>query len=223
MKGNHDIIPKSLKGLQLFWLLCLVWWIIGGVLLAIYGNNELFKTIHTFYGDTANVLFQYITYFGDFVTIGPILLLILFCIKKYRNLPFFILLIFTQLFPFLIVQGLKLWVSAPRPVWVFGGETWFHRIEGLQLHTAMSFPSGHTAGAFSFLTLLSLLLSAKNAVWSVLFFLSGLLVAYSRIYLGQHFYIDIYAGSISGTVLTTLFFRLWQYLFQAKPNKMTVF
>jgi membrane-associated phospholipid phosphatase len=69
-----------------------------------------------------------------------------------------------------------------------------------------SFPSGHSEGAFSFLCFLSLLLPYRYNKLGILFFLLALTVCYSRIYLAAHFFEDVYAGSIIGTVATTLIF-----------------
>jgi len=67
-----------------------------------------------------------------------------------------------------------------------------------------SFPSGHTTVAFSLFLFLTLIV--KNRRWGILFGILACLVAYSRVYLSQHYFIDIFAGSIIGTIVTLLSF-----------------
>ncbi len=67
-----------------------------------------------------------------------------------------------------------------------------------------SFPSGHTTVAFALFMFLTLIV--KNKKWGILFGILACAVAYSRVYLSQHYFIDIYVGSIIGTVVTLLSF-----------------
>jgi membrane-associated phospholipid phosphatase len=72
------------------------------------------------------------------------------------------------------------------------------------MHSFFSFPSGHSAGAFSLFFMISLILSGKRKFLGVFLFLLAMLTGYSRIYLGQHFPVDVYAGSIIGVGFTWL-------------------
>ena len=67
-----------------------------------------------------------------------------------------------------------------------------------------SFPSGHTTVAFSIFIFMTLMV--KNKKWGILFGVSACLVAYSRVYLSQHYFIDILAGSIIGSLVTVISF-----------------
>ncbi|RYD95344.1 MAG: phosphatase PAP2 family protein [Sphingobacteriales bacterium] len=204
------------KGFRIFMVLFLIWALAGGVLYATMGNHALFQAVHSTHTPALDHFFYYYTYVGDFVVIGPLLLLVWLLPQPYRNRRFFLLLVFTQLLPFLAVQGIKLLINAPRPSMVFGDADWFHRIAGLNLHTQLSFPSGHTAGAFACFTFLSLLLPARKAAWGVLFFILAFLVAYSRMYLGQHFFEDVYVGSLLGTLLCALLYIGWARIFRKR-------
>ena len=81
-------------------------------------------------------------------------------------------------------------------------------VEGVRLLVGKtSFPSGHATGAFALFGLLCFLLSKKIKLgW--LFFSLALVVAISRMYLIQHFFKDVYAGSILGVLIATLFYQL---------------
>jgi len=67
-----------------------------------------------------------------------------------------------------------------------------------------SFPSGHTTVAFSIFIFMTLMV--KNRNWGVLFGLLASLIAYSRVYLSQHYFIDILVGSIIGSLVTVVSF-----------------
>lgn len=89
-------------------------------------------------------------------------------------------------------------------------------IEGVDVHWVSSFPSGHTVTAFSIATLLSLL--SGNKWVGILYFFLAFLVGYSRMYLAQHFFIDVYAGAIIGTLLTVVSYLLVNRLKFSEKN-----
>jgi len=71
-------------------------------------------------------------------------------------------------------------------------------------NTSFSFPSGHATAAFTLFLFLTLVV--KNKKWGILFGILACLVAYSRVYLSQHYFIDIIVGSVIGTVITLFTF-----------------
>jgi membrane-associated phospholipid phosphatase len=83
-----------------------------------------------------------------------------------------------------------------------------------------SFPSGHTVTAFS--TAIIIAYWAKKKFWGFPLLLLAALVGYSRMYLSQHFFEDVTAGSTIGVVVTVVW--LWwvenrQFLKSAKWQK----
>jgi len=70
-----------------------------------------------------------------------------------------------------------------------------------------SFPSGHTTAAFALYSLLSLMLEKERKHWSLLFALLAILVGISRVFLVQHFLIDVLAGAFLGLLLSGLVWR----------------
>ncbi len=79
------------------------------------------------------------------------------------------------------------------------------------LHRHNSFPSGHTATAFAGFCCMAFF--TRSFGLQALFALAAGLVAYSRMYLGQHFLSDLLAGAVIGTcsaLMSELLFRLWQ-------------
>jgi undecaprenyl-diphosphatase len=68
-------------------------------------------------------------------------------------------------------------------------------------HSGSSFPSNHAANVFAAATVLS-----SAFVWmGPLYFLVAALVAYSRVYVGVHFPLDVVAGAIIGILIATIF------------------
>jgi membrane-associated phospholipid phosphatase len=67
-------------------------------------------------------------------------------------------------------------------------------------NSSFSFPSGHATAAFTLFLFLTLIV--KNRYWGILFGILACLVAYSRVYLSQHYFIDIIVGSVIGTIVT---------------------
>ncbi len=84
-----------------------------------------------------------------------------------------------------------------------------HFVEGIDVHGYQSFPSGHTATIICFVVYISLL--SKHRLLSVILLCVGLAVAYSRIYLLQHFLIDVTAGAFIGAISTFLIWHLFEH------------
>ena len=125
----------------------------------------------------------------------------------------------------LIVQPIKHIVHAPRPL------TWFAEncpdislplVEGVKMNLWLSFPSGHTTTFFVLFFSLSIILCVENIkgknILSFLCVLCAAFGAYTRIYLSQHFALDIFAG-----ILIAIFSTLILYLFLVKKTKNTHF
>lgn len=63
-----------------------------------------------------------------------------------------------------------------------------------------SFPSGHTANAFAGASVLARRLRAQRLLWWAL----AALIAYSRIYLGVHYPLDVLGGALLGVVCAAI-------------------
>ncbi len=113
----------------------------------------------------------------------------------------------------LIVQPIKHIVHAPRPL------TWFAEnmpdislplVEGVRMNLWLSFPSGHTTTFFVLFFSLSIILCTENIkgknILSFICFLCASFGAYTRIYLSQHFALDIFAGILIAVVSTLILY-----------------
>lgn len=125
----------------------------------------------------------------------------------------------------LIVQPIKHILCAPRPL------TWFAEnmpnirlplVEGVRMNYWLSFPSGHTTTFFVLFFSLSIILCAENIkgknILSFICFLCASFGAYTRIYLSQHFALDIFAG-----ILIAVCSTLVLYFFLVKRTQNTRF
>ena len=125
----------------------------------------------------------------------------------------------------LIVQPIKHLVNAPRPL------TWFAEnmpdislplVEGVKMNLWLSFPSGHTTTFFVLFFSISIILCTENIrgknILSLLCFLLATFGAYTRIYLSQHFALDVLAG-----ILIASFSTILLYYFLVLKTKNTRF
>jgi membrane-associated phospholipid phosphatase len=99
----------------------------------------------------------------------------------------------------IVAQILKHLVHSPRPQLYFGPGT-FHSIYGMTCTGYTSFPSGHTTTIFALTSLLSLYFPGRAT--GLLFFAIAGLTGFSRIYLYQHFPVDVLAGSFIGVLIS---------------------
>lgn len=179
----------------------------GGVLLWFFSRQYLFAAINGHYTSATDTLMSNITYLGQAEVIIPILLLIM-AFPRYRNWWYFTTAALCSTVPLAIQQSLKYWFDSPRPFMYFNRAPWIHIASDWPVLYHMSFPSGHSEGALSFFCFLSLLLIPEYKKFGLLFFLLGMAVCYSRIYLAAHFFVDVYTGSIIGVIATTIVFSI---------------
>ncbi len=146
--------------------------------------------------------FRLVTTLGEGIAFVPILSVLLFVRFHYA-----FVLAAVGLLNGLIIPLLKygLFADMKRPI-TFLDNSLLHFVDGLNVHTAYSFPSGHTATAFAVAVTLSLCIKNKN--WSIVFITLAAMVGYSRMYLLQHYLIDVAAGGCIGTCCSILTYKL---------------
>jgi membrane-associated phospholipid phosphatase len=156
------------------------------------GKNEFFLLLNNDYGKTVDHFFKYFTHLGDGL-LWIVWLAGIFLTKRKRLLPliisaFILTTIFTQFFKYVILP------DEARPSKAITDTSQVHFVQGVTLHSINSFPSGHTATAFTFVLLIALTVKRKDII--ALAIIVAMLVGYSRIYLAQHFPLDVAAGII---------------------------
>lgn len=162
---------------------------------AYYGKENAFLLLNTDLGTVADQFFRYCTYLGDGIIWVPVTLLILIFRRNYWILAFACIIISTliaQLSKNIFFKGL------PRPSLAIIDSSLFHTVTGVELHTMNSFPSGHTTTAFTIFLMSCFFIDKRWIVTIGLLY--ALPAAYSRVYLAQHFPIDLAGGMLSATI-----------------------
>ncbi|MEO9869304.1 phosphatase PAP2 family protein [Ekhidna sp.] len=101
-----------------------------------------------------------------------------------------------------------LFADVMRPSKYFEGQATIFPIDGVDLLEYHSFPSGHSMTAFALATFLVLML--QNNKYSIVILILATLTALSRVYLGQHFLLDVVAGSLIGTIIATIYYMSFE-------------
>jgi membrane-associated phospholipid phosphatase len=186
--------------LALFFSLLLC--IIVGAFLAYYGRTQSFLLINGAHNPALDVFFQYCTFLGDGIIYIPLL-----CYCIFFNRAFTIPVVLGILICLLLTHVLKriVFPEVLRPVSLEAQHYVLHKIKSVRINRLNSFPSGHTATAFS--TALLLVMVLKEKIWAFLLPLLTLLVGYSRVYLAQHFVSDVLGGMLIGMVTAVV--ALW--------------
>lgn len=183
-------------------------------------NEDLFYFInHNLQNSVFDVIMPYITYLGGFefvllFCLIAILLCIVFKNKDAKRIALLCLLslviaagigfilkhIFTQPRPFILLNNVRVLVTELDP---------------------NSFPSGHTLSTFSVVGFLAL--KTKNKLWAVLLIVWGLLVGFSRIYVGVHMPLDVLAGIAVGMLSAYFVYKFEDKIFEIYYSVVGVF
>ena len=171
-------------------LLFLASYLVGRELVFLWLNNDL--------GKIADLFFNYCSHLAEGWIWIPYFILFF---GWYKKDAIFILLNF--LISTLLTQIPKnfIWAKVSRPLASNIAPEQIHTVKGVEMHFWNSFPSGHTATAFTLFLLTVYLLPKKSVL--VIGLLYAIACGYSRIYLGQHFPLDV-AGGIIVAIITLI-------------------
>jgi len=179
--------------------------LLGILFLAIFQNSNFSIIVNASHNNFLDQFFKYITFLGDGRFVFLIALIYLFANKKYGTSILFSLIINTTL-----IQVLKRVVFSNRfrPSFYFKNlieDGSWNMIDGVELYEKFSFPSGHTASIFCLS--MSICIFTKKKYFPLLLVLLAYIVGFSRIYLSQHFLIDVLAGALIGSLIPILTFK----------------
>ena len=139
----------------------------------------------------------------DFLTLIGITLifyLAIFCGKR-GKIALLVLIFAAGISDAICAQIIKPWVGRIRPSHEF--------IDYINLLVKKggkwSFPSNHAANSFAFATVLSYFYERKK----LFLFVSASVIAYSRVYVGVHYPLDILFGALTGYVLSWVVLSFW--------------
>jgi membrane-associated phospholipid phosphatase len=183
------------------------------ILSYLIGYKEFFLLLNGDGGRSADYFFEHFTNAGDGLMWLPVLFIVLFVLKRKDVLPllisgFITSTIVTQIFKYLIVP------DEPRPIKVIKDTSLIHVVPGVELHSISSFPSGHTGTVFCFYILFCLLL--RKNWWLIVGLVIALLVAYSRVYLAQHFPFDVAGGILVAIISMVISVKIQQWAWKRK-------
>lgn len=150
----------------------------------------------SWHNSTADFFFKYATHLGDGLGVLAFALLGLIFSKRH-----FLQIGLSGLLSGIIAQFLKkvVYGPTPRPIKFFADTDYsIYQVPGVTMNEVFSYPSGHATSAFCLAASFAIL--GKSKRWDILGAIFGITVAYSRIYLSQHFLEDIVYGSIIGIV-----------------------
>ena len=175
--------------------------LLGGIILVIIiPKPELHLLMNSKHTDAQDAFFKTITWLGNGWIALAFSLLFLFIRFRY-----FLMLILSFSISGLLAQFFKRAVFPEflRPAEFLEQMPGLSLVPGVGLYHTLSLPSGHTATAFAFLLLAGLISGNRSAAFIGM--LLSCCVALSRVYLSQHFLVDILSGSLIG-VFSALFF-----------------
>ncbi|HRG52830.1 MAG TPA: phosphatase PAP2 family protein [Bacteroidia bacterium] len=183
-------------------LLPYVCFLCGGLALIIANTKASthleFNSFHSSFFDT---FFRYVTNLGNGYMV--VLAVIILLTVSFRTT---LIVGLSSIVSGGITQLLKhtLFADIVRPKKFFEGVHDLYLVPGVDNHLYNSFPSGHSTCAFSLYFTLALLVKDKFLKFAL--FLVALLAGYSRIYLSQHFFEDVYVGSFIGVTVSGIIF-----------------
>ena len=162
----------------------------------LWGKNEAFLYLNANLGLLADKVFEYSSYLAEGWFWIPYFIVL---VGLYKKDTAFILMNF--LISTLLTQFAKNYIfnTAMRPMASGLDATQIHTVPGVEIHTFNSFPSGHTATAFTLFLLTTYLFPNKYVLTIGIVY--AMVCGYSRIYLAQHFPLDL-AGGIFVALLT---------------------
>jgi membrane-associated phospholipid phosphatase len=199
MNPTKKVIIYYLAGLFFFEALVLIY-------VFSFDRQDQMQYINSFHSPLGDIFFKIVS--SGVEIIIPILFLGYLIWKKKAWIKSYII---SYVFSTLIVQFLKLVVfkEAMRPLAYFKGQiqSW-HIVQNLLISEYNSMPSGHTSVAWFMCFWMSVGFNSRPI--TLFLILYAMLVAYSRVYLFQHFPIDTAVGAFIGTGISFLvyYFKL---------------
>jgi membrane-associated phospholipid phosphatase len=190
-----------------------LFWIFALLIIVQTDKLSLHLYFNSFHSQIGDFIMPHFTNVGD----GLFLLLVAFFMFLFRSRKLAIILFIAFLISSGLVQFLKHFVfeNHMRPMYVFQHVKEFHQIKDFQYHFYQSFPSGHSTSAFVLFTFIAMNF-AKRWQTQILCFLGALFFAFTRVYLSQHYFEDMFTGALIGF----LCMKYTQVFLQAKWEKL---
>ena len=205
IRNNHFIIPV------------IAFFVCSSILYLYFGNSFIHLQINNnINGYYADVFFSGITELGNGIVVFILLPIVIFF-----DINLAIRLISAFILSTLVVWLCKfvLFPDALRPIaFIKDAHDHLRLIPWVKIHRQGTFPSGHSTTIFTIFCCFAF--AAKSKGTKTVLFLIALVIAFSRVYLSQHFLQDVAAGALNGTMCTLVVFA-WQskYSFYWKSGR----
>lgn len=186
-----------MKKLGPFLWICLAFFSFLTIGLISKGRDDFFLLLNGINHPVLDPIMMGFTHLGD----GLGAISIIFIIFLFINRRWGTIIGLTSLANAVITQSLKRFVfnDIRRPGGHFDIDL-LHQVEWVTIHQSYSFPSGHTSAAFCLYFCVAAM-RAKNIYWQIGMGLLACIIAYSRIYVSNHFPTDVLAGGIMGLTI----------------------
>lgn len=158
---------------------------------AFWGRIPVFLFLNRDFGTIADTVLLGFTYLAEGWMWIPYLIIVGWFFKKDKAIIVYSFAVSTLLTQ---IPKLLLFPYITRPIASGIAPNLMHTVKGVTMHQLSSFPSGHTATAFTIFLLTIYLFDRTKMI--LIGLLYAMLCGYSRIYLGQHFPMDVGGGII---------------------------
>lgn len=214
-QGQRSIVDDPLsyirrmhrkRAVLMFLVVALVLAFPGVIAVLLMDKLELHAAIDHWHGGRADPFFRYFTHLADGLV--PTALAIAFLI--FLGVRAFLMVGLSCGLSAIFVQVLKhtVFADCDRPAMFRSALGSMHWIADLDLNHHFSFPSGHATAAFSMCLAISVVIGRVG--WAMALSLLASLLAFSRVYLSQHFTEDVLAGALLGSVTAACVYY-WLY------------
>lgn len=192
--------------------------LIAGIILIVDTKEAGFIILNPYHTRFLDFVFEGVTLLGDGLFAVAFCVVLLFVKKRY--LSFMVFLSFAT--SGILTQVIKDFVSEARPALFLQKTQYPYFIDHVTLHNFHSFPSGHATSAFALVSIIAF--AVKDKEYAIPLLGLGALVGYSRVYLGQHFLLDVTVGSFIGILFSIICWISFQSFYEdLKKNKPTGF
>lgn len=183
--------------------------------LRITNEFRLFKTLDQNVADFiknnfSSNLEKIFNFTSDLIGIYTLIIIIVCILLKFKNKLYIKLTLVTYTFTLLITSISKIIISRPRPL-----------IEVTATIDKYSFPSGHTLVSFVMYYFMAYILTINSDKYTKIayYIISTILVftvAFSRLYLGVHYFTDVIGAIIFGIVILLMIINIIKKNFKEK-------
>lgn len=199
------MLTQLLYQRRVLFLSWLVVFLIGLIWVTFKPPEAVFIFAKGYYHDSVHIAFRWLTKLGE--ELGFVLGVIL--VVLYANKRALAGYVLASLITLIVVWVLKHYVypDAARPaIYLERLNFEFLHPTDHQLNRSYSFPSGHTTAAFTYFFFVAL--CSRHIVLTTTCMSLAILTGVSRIYLTQHFVVDVVAGSLLGVFIAVTAYLL---------------